>query len=135
MAGAGHRQVEHTADLAIELWAESEEGLLREGARALAEILAEQQSFSPDETRAVEIESIDPGDRLVQWLNELIYLATTEGFLVIDADIDLTPGGLTAAVHGTSHDGLPAEIKSATYHDLQLHERDGGWHAHVVLDV
>lgn len=135
MSGAGHRQVEHTADLAIELWADSEEGLLCEGARALAEILNEGAPCPVDETREIEIESIDPGDRLVQWLNELVYLATVDGFLVGDAEVRLHPEGLAARVRGAGHDGLPAEIKSATYHDLEIDHRDGRWHARVVLDV
>jgi SHS2 domain-containing protein len=135
MTGAGHRQVEHTADLAIELWADSEENLLREGARALAEILTEGAAGDERETRAVEIESIDSGDRLVQWLNEVVYLATVDGFLVVDADIELHPKGLRARARGFSHAGLPAEIKSATYHDLQIHHTDGRWRARVVLDV
>jgi SHS2 domain-containing protein len=30
---------------------------------------------------------------------------------------------------------VATELKSATYHDLRLEQRDGTWHAHVVIDV
>jgi SHS2 domain-containing protein len=135
MPEAGHRQVEHTADLAIELWAPSEEELLGEGARALVEILAGGAAVSPASERQVQIESIDPSDRLVQWLNEVLYLASVEAFLVADAQIELGPTGLRATVRGSEQRELATEIKSATYHDLHVTQREGTWRARVVLDV
>jgi SHS2 domain-containing protein len=135
MVDSGHRQVEHTADLAIELWAPSEALLLREGALAVVEILTEGHPPAASETRTLQIESIDAGDRLVQWLNEIIYLATVDGFVTADASIVLAGSGLTASVRGNQRDGIKTEIKSATYHDLRLEKVDGSWRARVVLDV
>lgn len=132
---SGHRQVEHTADMAVELWAPTEAELLREGARALAGILTEGQSYEATESRSIELESIDSEDRLVQWLNEVLYLATVEGLLTVDAEIELLPGGLRATIAGTRPDTLAAEIKSATYHDLEVRTENGRWSARVVLDV
>lgn len=135
MASAGHRQVEHTADLAVELWADTQAALLREGALAVTEIMTEGRPPPATQTRRVAFESIDAGDRLVQWLNEIIYLATVDGFLTADAEIQLADMGLEATLHGSQRAHFATEIKSATYHDLQLEHRDGRWHAQVVLDV
>jgi len=133
----GHRQVEHTADLALEIWARSEEGVLEEGLRALVAILTDGAKISPNARREVQLEALDPEDRLVRWLNEVLYLATVEGFLACEARIQLTPRGVRAVLAGEAESGsrLQAEIKSVTYHGLALSRQDGRLTARVVFDV
>jgi SHS2 domain-containing protein len=134
----GHRFLEHTADVAIEAWAPSPEALLLEAARAVMEILTESVSVEPNEERAVHVDSSDEQDRLVGWLNEVLWLAIGKGFVLTDAKIVLRRDGLDARVWGrgdASHLVL-TEIKSATYHDLHLaQEPSGRYVARVVLDV
>lgn len=133
----GYRQVDHTADLALELWASTEEALLQIGARAIVDVLTEEANVTGDSEVCVELDAVDAEDRLVQWLNEIIVAAVVDGFLTTSADIALREGGLTATLRGRrdSADMVATELKSATYHDLRLEQRDGAWHAHVVIDV
>jgi SHS2 domain-containing protein len=133
----GHRQIAHTADLALELWAPSEETLLLEGARALVEILTEGAPIAGRERRVVEVESVDPEDRLVRWLNEVLVLAVTEGFLLSDAELTLREGGLRGECAGEAGAAgkIRTELKSVTYHDLRLEHREGRWTAQIVVDV
>ena len=138
MTRAGHRQLEHTADLALEIWAPSEPELLAEAARALVAIMTEDAAVEARETRQVRIAAIDRADRLVQWLNEVIVLAVARGFLVAQAEIVLEGEGvLEATVRGASAPKLATELKSATYHALSIAEDapTGEWRAHVVVDV
>lgn len=134
----GHRQLEHTADLAIELWAPDEGTLLVEGAQAVVDVLTDGADVTGEATRSVELESVDAEDRLVRWVNEVLWLAVGEGFLVADADVSLTEGGLTAIVRGVRDGGdrIRTELKSATYHDLHLEKGDDGlYRARIVIDV
>lgn len=145
----GFRQVDHTADLAFELWGASEEEILREGARAVIAIMTEcdegvaahhpGRDDRADGERTVRITSIDRGDRLVQWLNAVIVAAITDGFLFQDADLTLEgETGLTARIRGRAGAGaqVATELKSATYHDLMIaRTADGEWRARVVIDV
>ena len=88
--------------------------------------------------RPVRLEALDPEDRLVQWLNEIIVLAVTEGFVVTGAELILEdPGGLRGTIVGVSNalDRIQTELKAATYHDLKLGEEAPGWRAQVVIDV
>lgn len=135
---AGYRQVEHPADLAFELWAPSEEELLITGARALTVELTAGAEITGDSRRRIELATIDAGDRLVQWLNEVIVLALVEGFIFVDAEITLTPAGLSATLRGAREASarIAQELKSATYHDLRIAEdEDGIWRARVIIDV
>ncbi len=137
-ARAGYRQVEHTADLALELWAPSEEELLRIGARAIVAELTEQATVASTSSRTLTLETLDAGDRLVQWLNEVIVLALTEGFLCAETELTLSAAGLSATVHGEADaaDRICQELKSATYHLLRIgRDEDGVWRAQVIIDV
>jgi SHS2 domain-containing protein len=134
----GHRQVDHTADLALELWGESEEDVLCAGAEGVIAIMTEGGEVEEREQRRVRIDAVDPQDRLVQWLNEIVYAAVSDGFLFGSADIALEgETGLSAIVRGEPGAGarVVAELKSATYHDLELGAHGGAWRARVVIDV
>lgn len=134
----GHRQIDHTADIALELWADSEADLLIAGAEAVVEILTDGAEVADLGGREIEIDAIDAADRLVQWLNEIIVAAVAGGFLFRAASIELDgETGLRASARGEpdAHDRVVAELKSATYHDLALERHPSGWRARVIIDV
>lgn len=133
----GWRQIDHTADLALEVWAGSEEALLVEGARAVISVLTEGATIAGEDATVIDLETVDAEDRLVQWLNEIMYRAVSHGYLFSDADIELDPAGLHARVSGRADCGnrIRTELKSVTYHDLELESTNTGWRAQVVIDV
>ncbi len=134
---AGWQQVEHTADVALELWAPSEPELLRVGARALIDLLTGGAQIQPTASRPVAIDAIDREDRLVQWLNHVIVAAVTDGFLYAGAELTLGETSLVGEISGeAAADRVRTELKSATYHDLSLRrDASGMWRALVVIDV
>lgn len=138
----GYRQLDHTADLAIEFWAPTEEGLLVVGGLALVELMTDGYEADPDaETaseRNVKIDAVDGADRMVRFLNEVLVAAVTDQFLLASADVKLSgDGGLYAALRGevVAPETFVTELKSVTYHDLELTHHDYGWYARVVIDV
>jgi SHS2 domain-containing protein len=134
----GYRQLDHTADLALEMWAPSEEDLLAAAAEAVTEIMTEGAELQATGQRTVVIDALDPADRLVQWMNDVVVAAVTEGFLYHSAAIELVGDtGLRAAVRGAPGAGgrVVTELKSVTYHDLELTRTGETWRARVVIDV
>jgi protein archease len=127
-----YRWVDHTAELELHVEAPTPELVLREAMRALAELL-DGGSGGP-ETRAVDLEASDRPALLVQWLEELIFLAETEGFVPDDVDVELRESRLTATVRGHSASPRPL-VKAVTYHGVEFEQAGEGWHAKVVLDV
>lgn len=136
----GWRELPHTADLQIELWAPDEPELLRVGARAITAMVAPDgvpPGPGPDRL-PVALDALDPADRLVRWLNEVLIRAVVEGFLTTGADLDLRDdGGLRGTLHGHAgqRDRVTAELKSVTYHDLELTVAPHEARARVVIDV
>jgi SHS2 domain-containing protein len=133
----GHRLVEHTADLALEAWAPDEPALLAEVARAICAILTEDAAIEPRDRRGLELATADADERLVAWINELIFLAVTAGFVVADAAVTLSEGGLRADLAGEAgaRARVKTELKAATYHELRLELAPGSARCRVVIDV
>jgi SHS2 domain-containing protein len=133
---AGHRSIDHTADLALEIWADDLPALLVEAARALIEILTDGATLEPADFRTIDLDAIDDEDRLVRFLNEVIWLALGQQFLLVDAELEITPTGLRGRIHGSlDARAVVTEVKSATYHDLKLVRTNDGLRAQIVIDV
>ena len=126
-----YRWVDHTAELELHVKATSAEGVLQDAMRALAELL-DGASGSPV-TKRVSLEAPDRGALLVRWLEELVFLAETEGF--VPEEVDITLGVvMDATVRGRIGKPRPL-VKAVTYHGLEFEPVGDGWHAKVVLDV
>lgn len=128
------RWVEHTAELGLEIEAGSRDEVFRDALAAFAELVG--AGGGPRVTRAVEVEAEEPGVLLVEWLNELLYLADAEQFVPERiASLELAEGRLQATVEGRV--GEPRQLlKAVTLHGLEFREDDTvGWRARVVLDV
>jgi SHS2 domain-containing protein len=123
---------DHTAELELRIDAESREEVFLEALRAFAEVVGEAQG---DECSfEVELDAPDRAALLARWLEELVFLAETEGFVPRDAEIDLGENNLSGALHGRIGEPSPL-VKAVTYHSLAFEEQNGRWRARAVLDV
>jgi SHS2 domain-containing protein len=135
-----YRWVEHTAELELEIEAPTKEAVFVDALHALAELLGEDShgdrfsreiSFS----REIMVRGRECAVLLRDWLDELVFLAETEGIVPDEVGrIELSERGLAATVE--CHRGNPRHlVKGATYHRLVFEPCDRGFHASVVLDV
>ena len=124
----------HTAEIELALAAGSEEEIFAEALEAFGRLieLADDGSAARHE---IELVAHDRGALLVEWIDELIYLADTESFVPDRVEaLELRPNGLRARLAGRSTHFDPL-VKAATWHDLRFERSDGGWEARIVLDV
>ncbi len=134
-----YRWIDHTAELELEVRAASEADVLDEAFTAMGELLAESEGegagYGPAVKRRVVIQAGTRPVLLAEWLSELAFLAETEGLVPQRiAELALGTERLEATVEGRLAEPRHL-VKAVTYHRLALEERDGGWHATVVLDV
>jgi SHS2 domain-containing protein len=124
---------EHTGELELWVTAPSELAVFEEALRAVAELLGGEGGEG--ESRDVAVTAVDRARLLAAWLEELAFLAETEGFVPCAAEeVTLGPGGMRARIVG--HHGAPPHlIKAVTLHRLAFERDDEGWRARVVLDV
>lgn len=129
--------VDHTSELEIRLEAPTREGVLAEAVAALHEILADERGPGDGAvvSREVCVTATDDPTLLAAWLDELVFLAETEG-LVAEHTETVQIAGSTARGLVVGRFGSPPHIvKGVTYNDLELRVDAGRWVGCVVLDV
>jgi SHS2 domain-containing protein len=124
---------DHTAEIELVVHADDPEGVFREAADAFGRYV-ELDSDGEPATRTVELSAQDRATLLVALLEELIYLAETEGFVPDDSAVDLSGNDLHMKLRGRTTNIQPI-VKAATYHNLEFDQISGTWQARVVLDV
>jgi SHS2 domain-containing protein len=128
-----YRWVEHTAEVELAIEAASEQEVFADALAALAELLGVEGEGT--ERRTVAVSATDRPALLAAWLEELVFLAESDGFEPVRLEsLDLTDGALEATVAGRP--GLPPPlVKAVTYHRLAFERTPSGYFASVVLDV
>jgi SHS2 domain-containing protein len=127
--------IEHTSELELAIEAPTQAAIFTDALAAFVELVHDDGSLD-GERREIELRSDDRAALLAEWLEELVYLADAQRFVPEHlTDLRLDSGGLHATVRG--HRGEPsALVKAVTRHRLSFEaDREGGWHARVVLDV
>lgn len=132
-----HAWHDHTSEVELALRAESLSGLLEEAGLALGELLTASPPSGPAGTaRRVEVTAVDREALLVDWLNELLYLAETESAVPAAVAVrEASPTHCAAEVAWAPVAVAPSLVKAATFHGLAVREEDGGWAAEVIFDV
>ena len=139
--------LDHTADVGFEIEAPTLEALFEEGRRALLMTIFERPPERGESENSVRLWAPDLETLLVRWINELVFFIQASGFVPIRADIrvrgadegDTEGFSLEALLLGAPLDlevyGWQGEIKSATFHGLDVTQGGEGWRARVILDV
>ena len=137
--------LDHTADVGFELGASTLEDLFDEARRALLMVVFERPPEKGEDEGEILLSAPDREMLLVRWLNEVVYRIQDAGFVPVRAEIRIQEAGggaglslrasLTGAPLLLEEYGWQGEIKSATFHGLEVSNDGEGWHARVILDV
>lgn len=151
----GVREIEHTADLGMEVEAASLQELFERAATGMMALVRADDDRPLDRPRdepaaelstapavrslRIELDGDEPdiAALLVRWLRELLYLQEVAGFVYRDATFRRLDGsGLRASVRPDPDPSRQIrELKGVTYHGLEV-ERDGDrWRARVIFDI
>jgi SHS2 domain-containing protein len=137
---AGFAITEHTADVGVRAWGDSEAAVFEQVARAMFSLICDPGTVDRREVLDVAVEAPDHELLLVAWLNELLFLFESRRLLLSEFEVlELGATTLRARASGEALDerrhALCGGVKAATYHHLWLGQRDGRWEAQVILDV
>ena len=131
-----YEEVEHTADLALRVRGANLRELFTNAAKGMFALISDERPALA-ERHTVSLESLDTEALLVDWLNELLYLAETQGQILGDFRLrELTPARLEAEVWGARAGNIKKVIKAATFSGLAIQEiGQGGYEVTIVFDV
>ena len=135
--GVSSELLSHTAEVKLRVRAPSFGQLAAEAARALGALeLGTTAPLASGPWRDLEIRAPDQEALLVEWLNELIYLAETERWVAVEFKVRAAEDMvLSMRGRGMVVDEPPARVKAATFHGLKIVGTPVGLEAEVVLDV
>jgi SHS2 domain-containing protein len=158
-----YRWVDHTAEVELAIEADGEREVFAEALTALAELHGAGGGVGggvgagggagadagdgggggadagdragDDQWRKVSAQAPDRPALLAAWLEELLFLAETEGFVATRiVELALTVDRVDATVAGFIGRPPPL-VKAVTYHRLRFDRAGSGYTAGVVLDV
>lgn len=131
-----YREVDHTADWALHVWASTLEELFVDAARGMYALAGATVQHGPEGRRQIEVSAEDYESLLVAWLQELLFITESQGVVFQDFRVEaLTPSTLRAAALGGAAGRLTKMIKAVTYHNLSIQPVPEGYAATVVFDV
>lgn len=127
----GFEILEHTADMGFRVRGASADALFANAAAALASITMDNSRAKPLVRHPVLTEGDSLEERLVHWLNEVLWLIDGRG--IAPARFE------SAAVWGEPRDTAKHPprlvVKAVTFHQLRVWQDAEGWGAEVYLDV
>ncbi|HUP20295.1 MAG TPA: archease [Gemmatimonadota bacterium] len=136
------REIEHTADLGLDLTGPTPAAVLEAVQRGLVRALfGEDPTAVPDEERSVALSERDLPELLKAWCEAIYRLLEEERFVALETRVDSDrPDDFRARVRGTvlppEEVARASELKAVTWHQLQFAAAaDGGWEARVIFDV
>ncbi len=132
--------IDHTADIGIEVEAESLEELFRESARGMFSIICEnlEQVECAQETKG-SVEGEDIQELMYNFLEDLLFVFEVRRMLVKDVEVRIEGNRLEYRACGEKVNPgkhvIATGIKSPTYHMMEIRQRDGKWWARIIFDV
>jgi SHS2 domain-containing protein len=134
------REIEHTADLGIEVEADTPDELFRRAGLALFSLMVTLEKVEPREEREVRAQAEGWEDLLHDWLSRLLCGFLQEGFIAAQITIEeVDATRIRARLAGEKLDyerhGFETEMKAVTYHQLSVTCENGCWQARVIFDV
>lgn len=141
MARGEFREIDHPADLGLDLTGADPGAVLEAAQRGLVQLLfGETPDLPVEEERTIRLPAEGYPDLLKNWCERLYRMIEEDAFVPLESCIDeVSPGGMRARVRGArvSRDTLAAasELKAVTWHQLAFEPDPGGWRGRVIFDV
>ncbi len=132
---------DHTADVGIIVRGNSLEELFEKAAYGMFDIILNAEKIEPAGKYKINVSSPTLKDLFVDWLSELLYVFSTELFVMgkfqVKIKRDANGYKLEAIGWGEPYikrkHGIKTEIKAVTYHELEVDPEKG--YAKVLFDI
>ena len=131
----GFREIEHTADWELEVWAPDLLSLLEQAARGMYVLSGIRHQPGHPIQRSFKISAVDGEDLLVQFLSELLFLSEQERLVFDQFGLTMLGDTLEAKLVGRPILTQDKEIKAVTYHNLEIRQLPNGLSVNLVFDV
>lgn len=129
--------LEHTGDLKFRAYGKSINELFENSALAVSSVFSRGNRIKDKIKREIEISAKDKESLLYKFIEELIYLFDADNFIISKTKVKIKDNNLKALIYGddsNNYDDLDA-VKSPTYAEMYIKEKDDTFECQVVIDV
>ncbi len=134
-----YKYLPHTADVKFKAFGSSLDGVFRNCALAMFNILGKTSQVKSVKKKKIKLKTNSVESLLYDFLEELLFLFETEKLFLHDVkEIKISDKfELTAVVVGDNLKNyeLNGEIKAVTYNDMSIRKTNKGYEATVVVDI
>jgi len=137
---AGYRAIDHTADLAIEVWAPDLGSLITQAARGLIATVLDEHDLQPTLRQEITASAEEPEVLIHDILTEMLYLIEDDELIPVAVELlrfDAAEAALIVDLVPLA-DALPyvsGLIKAVTYHGLEIQQTESGLRTMIVFDT
>jgi len=132
--------IKHTADIGIKVYGKDKKSLFLNAAYAFFALITDLETVTPKKEIKLEVKGEDLEDLFFNWLDELLFLFDTKGFVGREVSIEkIRQKTILAKIKGETFDPqrhpLNACIKAVTYHNFKVDRVDDHFQAQVIFDI
>ncbi len=138
------KELEHTADLALEVGGPTLETVFTQAANGLLYLMLGNNRITPTESRLWNFKAPSSEDLLVDWLSEIVYQINHRRTIVVDigylhikqtgVHIFLNVEAAFGAIPESVLEEMP-EIKAVTYHQMDIKQTEKGLTTRIIFDI
>ena len=132
---SGYREIDHTADWELEVWAPNFTSLLENAAQGMYKLCGITLKGAPRATRSLLLAGKEREIIIVGFLSELLFLAEQENLGFDLMDFEFVGESLAVQLSGSLIETQVREIKAVTFHNLIVSETRDGMNTRIVFDV
>lgn len=131
----GFREIQHTADWAIRVWAGDLPSLFSEAARGMNSLAGAEIGPGKRLRRRIDLIEADAEGLLVAFLSDLVYAQEQENMGFDEFHLQVSSTQLWGLMEGATLQSLTKPIKAVTYHNLKIARTPRGCQVELVFDV
>jgi SHS2 domain-containing protein len=135
MSHNGYQEIDHTADLALKVWGKDFETLLRQAASGMYDLMGVVVNEGAQIQNVFSLDKDSDETILVDFLNELVYLAEDRGYCYSEFDFNAEGNAWTVRCRGQRIENIKRSIKAVTFHDLEINQTKQGLKTIITFDV
>jgi len=132
---AGFREVAHTADWELHVWAPDLPALVSQAAKGMYALSGTKLVGSPRIFREFEIQFLDQESLVVDFLSELLFFAEEEGVGFDSFQVSSNHDRWFFKLGGAPIEEQAKEIKAVTFHGMRVTKTEIGLEVNIVFDV
>jgi len=133
---SGYREIPHTADAALEVWAGSLEELFSNALEGMYQLIGISSNLAED-LDSVELR-FSAGDReelLVTFLSECIFYVFEKRLSLLINKIKICENGLICEMSLFPITSIEKEIKAVTYHNIKIRQINSDFNVKLTFDL